>query len=79
MGGRAAPRQLAMLDVGVDGAADDRARADDGDLDDEIFQAAGLGARQGLDLGPALDLEGADRVARRRSCRRPSGRRSRCG
>ena len=52
-----------MLDVGLDGAADDRARADDRDLDDQVLQLARLGARQHLDLGAALDLEGADRVA----------------
>ena len=51
-----------MLDIGVDGAADDRTRPHDRHLHDQIFQAAGLGAQQGLDLGPALDLEGADRV-----------------
>ena len=40
-----------MFHVRVDRAADDGAGADDGDLDDEVFQAAGLGAQQGLDLG----------------------------
>ena len=44
-------------------AADDRARADDRDLDDQVVQVARPGARQHLDLGAAFDLEDADRVA----------------
>ncbi len=60
--GEPTPSQLSMLDIGVDGAADDRTRPHDRHLHDKIFEAAGLGAQQGLDLGPALDLEGADRI-----------------
>src|SRR5215217_655145 len=61
-GGEATSSQLSMLDIRVDGAADDRTRSHDRHLHDKIFEAAGLGAQQGLDLSPALDLEGADRI-----------------
>ena len=40
----------------------DRSGADDGDLDHQIVEALRLRSRQGLHLGPALDLEDADRV-----------------
>ena len=48
----------------VDGVALDRARPDDRDLDHQVVEAlrARLGER--LHLGPALDLEDADRVGR---------------
>src|SRR5918997_3916336 len=61
-GGEPTPSQLSMLDIRVDGAADDRTRPHDRHLHDKIFEAAGLGAQQGLNLSPALDLEGADRI-----------------
>src|ERR671913_30436 len=61
-GGEPTPSQLSMLDIRVDGATDDRTRPYDRHLHDKIFEAAGLGAQQGLDLSPALDLEGADRI-----------------
>src|SRR5215212_1022004 len=60
--GESTPSQLSMLDIRVDGAADDRTRSHDRHLHDKIFEAAGLGAQQCLDLSPALDLEGADRI-----------------
>src|SRR5206468_11838396 len=42
---------------GMDGVALDRARPDDRDLDDEIVERGRARLRQGLHLGPALDLE----------------------
>src|SRR5215216_4999984 len=45
-GGESTPSQLSMLDIGVDGAADDRTRSHDRHLYDKIFEAAGLGAQQ---------------------------------
>src|SRR5215216_804712 len=61
-GGESTPSQLSMLDIRVDCAADDRTRSHDRHLHDKIFDAARLGAQQGLDLSPALDLEGANRI-----------------
>ena len=49
-------------DVRVHRAALDRAGADERDLDDEVVEAARLEPGQRADLGPALDLEDADRV-----------------
>ena len=53
----------AGADVGRGRTAEDWAGADDGDLDDEIVEDAGLRLEHSLDLGAAFDLEGADRVA----------------
>src|SRR5918995_2185532 len=61
-GGKPTPIKFSMLDIGVDGAADDRTWPHDRHLHDKIFETTGLGAQQSLDLGPALDLEGADRI-----------------
>src|SRR5438552_15851228 len=44
--------------------ADDRAGANNGDLDDDIVKVGGLGFWQECDLGAALDLKHPDRVAR---------------
>ena len=41
----------------------DRSGADDGDLDHQIVEALRLRSRQGLHLGPALDLEDADGIS----------------
>ncbi len=54
---------LAMLDIGFHRAADDRSRAHDGHLHDQILQLFRPGAGEHLDLGAAFDLEDADRVA----------------
>ena len=53
---------VAPAQIGVDHVALDRPGADDRDLDDEVVEAARLEARQHRHLGPALDLEDADRV-----------------
>ena len=49
-------------DVRVHRATLDRAGADERDLDDEVVEAPRLEPGQRADLGPALDLEDADRV-----------------
>jgi hypothetical protein len=51
--------------------ADDGARADDGDLDDEVVEAVGAVAREGGHLRAALDLEHADGVGALEDCGRP--------
>ncbi len=48
--------------VGVHRAALDRAGPDQRDLDGQVVELARAQPRQGADLGPALDLEDADRV-----------------
>ena len=53
---------LAAAQERVDGVALDRSGPDDRDLDDEVVEAPGLRLREGLHLGPALDLEDPDRV-----------------
>lgn len=45
------------------GAALDGARADERDLDDKVVEASRAQPRQGVELGAALNLEHADRVA----------------
>jgi hypothetical protein len=45
-------------------AALDGSGADEGDLDDQVVEGAGLQPGQGGHLGPALDLEHPDRVGR---------------
>src|SRR5215213_6810451 len=60
--GKPTPIKLSMLDIRVHGAADDWSRPHNRHLHDKIFEAAGLSTQQGLDLSPALDLEGADGV-----------------
>ena len=47
----------APADVGVDGVALDGAGPDEGHLDGQVVEAAGLDPGQGAHLGPALDLE----------------------
>src|SRR5437899_8077134 len=49
-------------DVGMHHVADDRARADDGDLHHEVVETLGMDARQRRHLGAALHLEHPDRV-----------------
>ena len=56
--------------VGVHRAALDRPGADERDLDGQVVELARAQPRQGADLGPALDLEDADRSRRGRACRR---------
>ena len=56
-------QQLAPPNVGIDRAADDRARSNDGHLDGQVVEITRLGARQHLDLRTALDLEQTDGVA----------------
>ncbi len=58
------PQPLAALYIGVDGAALDRAGADQGDLDGEVVEVGGPGAGKHLHLRPALDLEDAGRLRR---------------
>ncbi len=53
---------LAAAHVGVHHFADDGAGADDGDLDDEVVEAAWGVAGDGGHLGAAFDLEHADGV-----------------
>ena len=53
---------LAALDVGVDGLALDRPRADERDLDGQVVEVLGAGAQEALHLGAALDLEEPDGV-----------------
>jgi len=53
---------VAATDVGVDRAALDGARADEGHLDHQVVEAAGPQPGQGGHLGTALDLEHADGV-----------------
>ena len=53
---------LAAAHVGVHHFADDGAGADDGDLDDEVVEAAGGVAGDGGHLGAGFDLEHADGV-----------------
>ena len=53
---------VAAVEVGVDEVADDRAGADDGDLDGEVVEGPGPHDGQGGHLGAGLDLEGADGV-----------------
>ena len=53
---------LAALDVGVDGAALDRARPDDRHLHRQLREVLGAGAPQRLHLRAALDLEDAGRL-----------------
>ena len=53
---------LAALDVGVDRAALDRARAHDRDLDREVVERLRARAPQRLHLGAALDLEDPHRL-----------------
>ena len=52
----------AAAKIGVDHVALNGAGSDDGDLDDEIVETAGLEPRQHVHLRPALDLEHADRI-----------------
>ena len=52
----------AAVEIGIHHLSDDRARADDGDLDHQVVEALGLHAGQRRHLGAALDLEGADGV-----------------
>ena len=61
----------ALADVGVDGAADDRARTDDRDLDREVLQVARLGAAAASGSGPGSRSGRCRSCRRRRSCRRP--------
>ena len=49
-------------DVGMDGAALDRAGPDEGHLDDDVVERPRPQPREGGHLGPALDLEHADGV-----------------
>ena len=51
-----------VLDVGMHRLALDRARPHERDLHREVVDRLRLRAQQALHLGPALDLEGADRV-----------------
>ena len=53
---------LAVLDVGMHRLALDRPRPDERDLHGEVVDVLGLRPQEALHLGPALDLEGADRV-----------------
>ena len=53
---------MTAAQIGMDHAALNRPRADDGDLDHEIIEAARPQARQHAHLGPAFDLEDADGV-----------------
>ena len=53
---------LAALDVGVDGLALDRPRADERDLDGQVVEVLGAGSQEALHLGAALDLEEPDGV-----------------
>ena len=55
---------VAAADVGVHRAALDGAGADEGDLDHEVVEGAGLEPGQRGHLGPALHLEHADGVGR---------------
>ena len=77
--GRVRAQLLAALDVGVDGAALDRARPHERDLDGDVVEVARLGARQHLHLGAALDLKdagglgGADRLVGRLVVERDPG------
>ena len=52
----------AAVQVGMHHLADDRAGADDRDLDDEVVEVRGLQPRERRHLRAALDLEDADRV-----------------
>ena len=52
----------AAVQVRMHHLPDDRARADDRHLDDEVVEARRLHPRQGRHLRSALDLEDADRV-----------------
>src|SRR5215213_2012419 len=61
--GKSTPIKLSMLDIRVHGAADDWSRPHDRHLHDKIFETAGLGTQQGLDLSSAFDLKSADRVS----------------
>ena len=54
----------APVDVRVDGAALDRPRADERDLDGEVVHVLGTRAQEALHLRAALDLERADGVGR---------------
>ena len=53
---------VAPPDVGVHGVALDGAGPDEGDLDSQVVEAAGLHPGQGVHLGSRLDLEHAHRV-----------------
>ena len=53
---------LAPLDVGVDGLALDRPRADERDLHRQVVEVLGPRPQQALHLGAALDLEQPHRV-----------------
>ena len=55
---------LLAAEVGMDGIALDRARSDDRHLDHEVVETVRTRFRERLHLGPALDLEDADRVGR---------------
>ena len=59
---RVLAQPLPVLDVGMDGLALDRPRADERDLDGEVVEALRLCPEQALHLRSALDLEDADRV-----------------
>ena len=52
----------AAAQIGVDHVALDRTRTHDGNLDDEVVEAARLQAWQHVHLRPALDLEHADGI-----------------
>ena len=53
---------LAPTEVGMDHIALNRPRPDDRDLDDDVVENARLEPREHRHLGPALDLERAERV-----------------
>src|SRR5579884_1564981 len=59
---RICPHALAALDVWIDRASLNRARAHDRDLDRQVLEARWASAPQRLHLRPALDLEDAGRV-----------------
>ena len=52
----------AALEIGVDHAADNRSRPDDGHLDDQVVEPLGTVPRQRGHLGTALDLKDPDGV-----------------
>src|SRR6267154_693519 len=62
-GGMRAALRFAPAHVRIHRAADDRARADDRDLDREVLEIARPAAADHLDLRSALDLEQPDGVA----------------
>ena len=52
----------ASVEIGMDHLSDDRAGADDCDLDHQVVEGLRLESRERCHLGAALDLEHADRV-----------------